>query len=158
MCHGMNIPASPNPFSGLKATLARILSGGWMGLVLGLLFQRRIHAALSALESLFAQWQAGTLPLPAVAIPARGRTDPLPRATARQVAGSRARRPAGRRRPVIQAATLRVRPAAWHRPGAVHPLAPSPCALRVPRRRARCSENADGKACFGTPILFRYRN
>ena len=57
----MNKP-SPNPFSGLKASLALILSGGWMGLVLHLLFRRRITAALTALESLFAQWQAGLLP------------------------------------------------------------------------------------------------
>eukprot|EP01035_Chromulina_nebulosa_P050457 gene50457-68604_t len=44
---------SPNPFTGLKGALAGLMSGGVLGLLLTLLFQRRIAPLLAALESLF---------------------------------------------------------------------------------------------------------
>jgi hypothetical protein len=68
----MNMPSS-NPFTGLKGALAGLMSGGWMGLLLSLVFRRRIHAALTALEGLFAQWKAGTLKLPDMPAPVRSR-------------------------------------------------------------------------------------
>eukprot|EP01035_Chromulina_nebulosa_P004722 gene4722-6440_t len=42
--------------------LAGLMSGGWLGLLLTLLFRRQIAPLLTALEGLFARWQAGTLP------------------------------------------------------------------------------------------------
>ncbi len=103
MVQTMNTPLA-NPFSGLKAALATLLSGGWRGLVMHLLFYRRIQAALGALESLFAQWQAGTLPAIAPRPPAPART-PAPSAPRPQSVprAPRARRLAPRRRPVTTA-------------------------------------------------------
>jgi hypothetical protein len=144
--HLMNITLSPNPFSGLKAMLARILSGGWMGLVLHLLYRRRIEAALTALEDLFAQWKAGTLAPPAAARPvalAMRAAEQVP-AGGRQAAvaaAPRARRPgvpAARRGPVARVAAPRVRVMAWCQPDAERRLAPARCVVRPARRRARC--------------------
>jgi hypothetical protein len=53
-----------NPFSGLKAAFSRIASGFWASLLFNLLYRRKIEACLAGLEALFAQWKAGTLPLP----------------------------------------------------------------------------------------------
>jgi predicted lipid-binding transport protein (Tim44 family) len=108
----MNTSPASNPFTGLKGALAGLMSGGWLGLLLGLLFRRRIAPMLAALESLFAQWQAGTLPLPAtrcpapaaatlVAVPAPAHAVPRARSTRRRRAS------ASRRRPVASAATPR---------------------------------------------------
>jgi hypothetical protein len=84
-----------NPFSGLKAALAGLMSGGWLGLLLTLLVYRRVAAALAALEGLFAQWQAGTLPLPAAPARAAGTPAAAP-APARRRAGAGGRTPAAR--------------------------------------------------------------
>jgi hypothetical protein len=168
----MNTTASPNPFSGLKASLARILSGGWMGLVLHVLFARRINAALTALEDLFAQWKAGTLASPAIAlaspavalavgIPARVRTTAPARAAGRQAAVPAAphalrSRPAARRRLVAQAAAPRV--ARFHAAGVPDRLAPALDGPRPSRRRARCTKRIEGKAPWSSPNLFRFHN
>ncbi len=116
----MNKPAA-NPFTGLKGALAGLMSG-WMELLLGVLFRRRITAALAALEALFAQWQAGTLPplAPAApvaaipALPARVRkASRAPRAPCGEPRAPRAARPASvgtsalRRRPATPALTPR---------------------------------------------------
>jgi hypothetical protein len=140
----MNTAPSSNPFSGLKATLARILSGGWMGVVLHLLFRRRIEAALTALEDLFAQWKAGTLAPLAVAVP-------MP-AAGREVAAAgvaparhRAPRAAGRkasrvrRRPVVGVAVARRRVGDWHWVPLRRSAVPGPCVRSPLRRRGRCT-------------------
>jgi hypothetical protein len=147
----MNTTPSPNPFSGLKATLARILSGGWMGLVLHLLFRRRIEAALTALEGLFAQWKAGTLAplavaLPVPAVPAM-RTGTRARAAGGQVAAA----PRGRR-PVAAACAVAVSPVtaqrvvvtAWCWPAVADSFASPLYALRPSRRRGRCTKRLVG--------------
>jgi hypothetical protein len=158
--------SSSNPFTGLKGALAGLMSGGWMGLLLGLLFRRRIAPMLTALEKLFAQFQAGTLPLPvAPARPAahtpaaRTLAARTPAARAR-VAAPRARHPvpASRRRQVILPAAAPVRAAAWL-PWAVPRLRAAPArAPHPPPRYARSSKNAAAKPHSRTPILFRYRN
>jgi hypothetical protein len=149
----MNTAPSSNPFSGLKAMLARILSGGWMGLVLHLLYRRRIEAALTALEDLFAQWKAGTLAPPAVALAVPAAPAPAPiRTTARTpAAGRRGAAPAAARArcPVVaarrpQAAAPRVPATAWRRPAVLHPIAAALYAPHPSRRRARCTKNTDG--------------
>jgi hypothetical protein len=139
--------ASPNPFSGLKAMLARILSGGWMGLVLHFLVRRRINEALTALEELFAQWKAGTLAPLAVALP-------VPAAAPAGAVGPRVAAPpqARRRAPRGVPAAQRPAPPLRHLPGALAaaprvrvaafqaadvPLSSAP-ALSPLRRRARC--------------------
>jgi hypothetical protein len=141
-------PAS-NPFTGLKGALAGLMSGGWMGLLLGLLFRRRIAPMLAALESLFAQWKAGTLPIPAG--PALVRRTVRPRAAGSPAVrgGRRRARFASRRRPVPRA--VGPRRGAWH--GADVPLAAAliPRAPRPLLRRGRCTENCDGKARIRTP-------
>ena len=120
----MNTPAS-NPFSGLKAALAGLLSGGWMGLVLHLLFHRRIASALAALENLFAQWQAGTLPPPAAparsapALPTRAHQARPGTVTRRRTAAT-ARTPTARTAPRGRSVTF----LAWHSPRHAHPAAP----------------------------------
>jgi hypothetical protein len=135
----------PNPFTGLKGALAGLMSGGWMGLLLGLLFRRRIAPMLAALESLFAQWKAGTLPVP-VAPVRTGAQAPAGRAQAVAPLAPRARRhvpvarrpavPVGRQQ-VTRAAAPRVRAAAFHAAGVPFSLTPVLCALRPPRRRIR---------------------
>jgi hypothetical protein len=114
------------------------MSGGW----LGLLFQRRIARMLGALEGLFAQWKAGTLPVPAVPVRRTAR------AGGSQAAGPgmpRPRVPAARREPVARAAAPVMPVAAARRPAVLFcpgPAlrAPPPPRLRPPRRRARCTE------------------
>jgi hypothetical protein len=150
----------PNPFSGLKGALAGLVSGGWVGLVLRLLFWRRIAPMLTALETLFAQWQAGTLPVPAAVVRASAQA---PAAAPRAVAPCARRRtgrrvPAARRAPVVQAAVLRAPVVAWDRSAALRGIGPALYALHPPRRRARSRKNADGGTRTRTPILFRYRN
>jgi hypothetical protein len=153
-----------NPFTGLKGALAGLMSGGWLGLLLGLLFRRRIAPMLVALEKLFEQFRAGTLPVPAT--PARIRAAsqaPAARAPAASRAGARpnhSRRPAApdMRQPVAHPAVLPVQEAAWK--GVSRLACPKP-ALRAPLavpRHARCTENRQGKAYTCTPKLFRYRN
>ena len=125
----MNRPA--NPFTGLKKDLAGVLSS-LFGLLFSLLFARRITESLNALESLFAQWQAGTLP----PIPA-----PAPRAApraAKRPTSPRARRPAARRStrllPVAERAQRHPHPPIRHPQSAPHP-APA----RVPSRHTERS-------------------
>jgi hypothetical protein len=163
----MDTAPSSNPFSGLKATLARILSGGWVGLVLHLLYRRRIEAALTALEDLFAQWKAGTLAPPAVAL-APPAVAPVRTAARTPAAGGQAAAkaaPRAGRRPctvpvarVVRAAALWARPAAWHRPGTPSAVAPVGRVPSPPRRRGRCRKNADGNGHLGSSILLRYQN
>jgi hypothetical protein len=130
--------ASPNPFSGLKGALAGLVSGGWMGLVLRLLFWRRIAPMLTALEGLFAQWKAGTLPVPAAPV-----RSTRPAAARPQMAAPRARRspraPASRRPPVARAAAPRAQHAAWQGPDM--PRLPKPAELALPPLpdRTRCT-------------------
>jgi hypothetical protein len=153
----MNTSPASNPFTGLKGALAGLMSGGWLGLLLGLLFQRRIARMLGALEGLFAQWKAGTLPLPAAPAPVRpsARTP----AARKRAAAPRARRVgASRCRQVMQTAARRSQAAAWHRPVRLRLRGSPSHALRPPPRPARCSKNAAGKVRSRTPILFRYRN
>ncbi len=157
----MNIPA--NPITGLKGALAGLMSGGWMGLVLHLFFLRRITAALTALESLFAQWQAGTLaPLPAAtepptiapaAIPvssaaaAPRRPSGSPRRTRARDHASACRPPASAdgSLPVVQArgTAIAVTP-----PHASFGSAP---ARTWPRRHARCSTKAIATGAAARP-------
>jgi hypothetical protein len=135
--------SSSNPFTGLKGALAGLMSGGWLGLLLGLLFRRRIAPMLAALETLFEQFRAGTLAplavaLPIPAAPARptART-PAPRT---QAAAPRARRtPGSRRGQIIPPAAAPVRPAAGHQPAASRLPVASPHALRASRRSGRCT-------------------
>jgi hypothetical protein len=100
MRHTMNTTPVSNPFTGLKGALAGLMSGGWMGLLLSLLFRRRIAPMLAALESLFAQWQAGTLVPLAVSVP-------LPAVPARAVA----RTPVASRQALAPRARCRLRAA-----------------------------------------------
>jgi hypothetical protein len=157
----MNTSPASNPFTGLKGALAGLMSGGWLGLLLGLLFQRRIARMLAALEGLFAQWKAGTLPLPTAPVRPAARA-PAARKQAAAPMESRARRaPASRCRPAVQAAAPRA--PVWCRPGtpfarARPRFAPTLGAPRPLRRRARCTENADGRVRLRTPILLRFRN
>jgi hypothetical protein len=160
----MNTSPVSNPFTGLKGALAGLMSGGWMGLLLGLLFRRRIAPMLAALESLFAQWQAGTLPIPTAPVrPAAqapsGRT-PATRKQAAAPAESRARCrvPASRRRHVIQAAATSVQPAAWPPSAAPRALLPFLRRPHPPPYRARSRKNAAGKRNSRTPKLLHYRN
>jgi hypothetical protein len=104
---------APNPFTGLKGALAGLMSGGWRGLLLGLLFRHRIAPMLAALEKLFAQFQAGTLKLPAA--PAAGPQAAAPAAPRPRAPTSYRRASAARTRPVARAAA--VRPAHGAAPG-----------------------------------------
>ncbi len=150
MVQTMNTPAA-NPFTGLKAALTGLLSGGWRGLVMHLLFYRRISAALAALEALFAQFQAGTLPAapaPAPQAPAQTppRKTPTPvqrpararfgRATPRRPTTALRRRPGPPRRPIrAQATTPRARLASPRKPKrdeARSPKSPRPTPSRTP--------------------------
>ncbi len=142
----MNDPAA-NPFSGLKAILARIMSGGLMGLLLNLVFYRRLSAGLAALEDLFAQWKAGTLPLPV--LPARAPAQvaaPRPQSAVHRPARPRRlsvprRATIRRRRPMTR--TRAVSPVVFRRPTAAplpRPSAPAP----IPRR-ARCTKGCNPK-------------
>ncbi len=154
----MNTSTSSNPFTGLKGALAGLMSGGWLGLLLGLLFRRRIAPMLAALESLFAQWQAGTLPIPTVPVRPTART-PVARPQPAAPAAPRARRvAASRRRQVIQTAAAPVRPAAGHPPAASHELTPRQRAPHPPPHRARCRKNAAAEPHSSTPKLLHYRN
>ncbi len=137
-CSIMNTHA-PNPFTGLKGALAGLMSGGWLGLLLGLLFRRRIAPMLAALETLFAQWKAGTLP-----IQAAGRVTAPVVAAGRQAAAPRARHRAGRRAPAAPAqpvaAAPRLRTPPVRAAEASRPLLPT---LHVPLplcRHGRCTE------------------
>jgi predicted lipid-binding transport protein (Tim44 family) len=149
----MNTPSASNPFTGLKGALAGLMSGGWMGLLLGLLFRRRIAPMLAALESLFAQWKAGTLPMPPAA-PLRptARTPTAARQAATPSAPrARCRVPTARRMQVAQRAAAGIRPTVP--PPSVAPQRPMP-SLRAPhpsRRHARCTKNANGEAQSRTP-------
>jgi hypothetical protein len=162
----MNTSPASNPFTGLKGALAGLMSGGWMGLLLGLLFRRRIAPMLAALETLFAQWQAGTLaplavalPIPAAPVRTIARTAAAERQAAAPVAPRVRRRrvPGSRRGPAIQAAAVRVCLVAWHRPAALRLPVPGLRAPRPQRRRARCTKNDVGKAHLRTPVLLRCR-
>jgi predicted lipid-binding transport protein (Tim44 family) len=152
----MNTSPASNPFTGLKGALAGLMSGGWLGLLLGLLFRRRIAPMLAALEGLFAQWKAGTLPMPVAPAPVRRKEQPVRAQTAAPRA-RRGSRPAARRRPIARVAASPVRPAAWHRPGIALPASARPCALLPLRRRARCTKKRDGTAESRTSKLLRYR-
>jgi predicted lipid-binding transport protein (Tim44 family) len=156
----MNTSPASNPFTGLKGALAGLMSGGWLGLLLGLLFRRRIAPMLAALESLFAQWKAGTLPMPPAA-PLRP-TARTPTATRQAAAPSapraRCRVPTARRRQIIQPAVALVRPAAAHPPAAPRAPAPPRRAPHPPPNRARCRKNAAAKRRPGMPNLLRYHN
>jgi hypothetical protein len=158
-------PAS-NPFTGLKGALAGLMSGGLLGLLLSLLFRRKIAPMLEALERLFAQFKAGTLPLPAVAAPVpapapAGTTARAPQADA--AAAPRARRhnraprrprlPVERRRPVTPA-----RVAVGCHSGASRPPATVLRAVSPPPHQARCRKNAATKIRPSMPRLLRYRN
>ncbi len=146
----MHQPAA-NPFSGLKATLAGILSGGWMGWVLGLLLARRLTDALTALEGLFAQWKAGTLPPLPLPLPASPARTPAPTAT-RQAAASRAPRAprsAPRRRTAAGTPVTRRHPSTplWAMPSATardFRVPPSVC------RGARCRKSRASQRRPGT--------
>jgi hypothetical protein len=138
-----------------------------MGLVLHLLYRRRIEAALTALEDLFAQWKAGTLaplavalPVPAVPAMRVRMAAPAPAAggQARAPAAPRVRVPAARRKPAPPAVAARVRAAAWPFPSALRAPAPAWRALRLLRRDARCTKNCDARARFCMPILLHSRN
>jgi predicted lipid-binding transport protein (Tim44 family) len=150
----MNTSPASNPFTGLKGALAGLMSGGWLGLLLGLLFRRRIAPMLAALESLFAQWKAGTLPMPAAPAPGLVRVRGIARAAAagRQAAVPGVSRP--RRQPAARAAAPRVvaccRPEASLSSALLLP-APAPRALRLLRRRARCTTDPCGKEQTCTP-------
>ncbi len=132
----MNEPAA-NPFSGLKATLARLLYGGWLGLLLSLIYRRRITAALTALESLFAQWQAGTLPVPT----------PTPAPKAPRLRASAAHTPATPRAGRKRATRPHSVPAKPVRPPSVA-SAPrihlTPRAIRLPPKHARIQKGPMG--------------
>jgi hypothetical protein len=147
----MNISPS-NPFTGLKGALAGLMSGGWLGLLLGLLFRRRIAPMLAALESLFAQWKAGTLPVPAAPGPVRaaGRASAADR-RAGPPAAPRVRAPAAHGRPVEPAVVARIRVVAWGRPAAMRLPVTALRALLPLRRRARCTKNGAGGAHSCTP-------
>ena len=153
----MNAAAS-TPFSGLKAALTGLMSGGWIGLLLHLLYGRRIAAALGALEALFARWQAGALPPLQAAVPAPVSLAPpqaTPRKTTarspapRQAAPRRARRPA---RPAARAARSAIPPVR-----ATHAPRPKPNHPRPARRPARSTITL-GNSILLTSILLRYRN
>ncbi len=146
--------ATPNPFTGLKGALAGLMSGGVMGWLLALLFHRRIAPMLAALETLFAQFKAGTLPLPPAPAQATPRTPRPQSAAARACPRPRASTP--RRR-----ATAPRQPVA---PAAIRPVAdaprlpwPSPRARPMHRHRARCTKNDDPNARLRTPYLLRFR-
>jgi predicted lipid-binding transport protein (Tim44 family) len=138
----MNTSPASNPFTGLKGALAGLMSGGWVGLLLGLLFQRRIATMLAALEGLFAQWKAGTLAPLAVA-------QPVP-APVRHRAASPAVARTGRRSPCGRLRATRCRadaaPVAAPRTAVLRPqLDPAPVlpwaavtAVLAPHRPARC--------------------
>ena len=150
----MNKPAL-NPFTGLKGALAGLMSGGWLGLLLHLLFQRRIAPMLAALESLFAQFTAGTLPLPAVPV----RTIASPPATRLPATAPRIRRPGPaarvRRQPVPPAAKSSIPQATWDATAPPHTHGHAPYSAVVSRPRARCRKNPDGAPNIRTPYLFR---
>jgi hypothetical protein len=141
----MNTSPASNPFTGLKGALAGLMSGGWMGLLLGLLFRRRIAPMLAALEALFAQFKAGTLPIPAAPGQAPAAARP---AAPRAHHCPRHRTAAARRRPVARPAALGARPAALcARPAVTLPVAHgayprpaglSPLAAAASSRFARC--------------------
>jgi hypothetical protein len=140
MVHAMN-KTSSNPFTGLKGALAGLMSGGWMGLLLGLLFRRRIAPMLAALEGLFAQWQAGTLPIAVAVVPVRTmRQAVAPRVPCgpRRAPVSRCRVRAARGTAVVQAAAPRLRVAVWSGVRAELRLALARCAPRPACRRGRC--------------------
>ncbi len=134
--------------------LARILSGGWMGLVLHLLYRRRIEAALTALEGLFAQWKAGTLaplagasaPL-AVALPVPAVPETRTTGRARGAGGQAAAAPCGRRSVVVArpvtvslAAAPWVAAMGWCCQAVTDSFASSLDDLRPSRRRGRCTK------------------
>jgi hypothetical protein len=155
----MNTSSASNPFTGLKGALAGLMSGGWVGLLLGLLFRRRVAPMLAALEGLFAQWKAGTLPLPAAPARPAARSPATARRQPAAVAGPRARRtPAERCRQVIPAAVAPVRPAGRHVPAASRALTPAARAPYPPPRDPRCRKNAAAAPSLGTPKLSRYSN
>jgi hypothetical protein len=142
----MNTSPVSNPFTGLKGALAGLMSGGLLGLLLSLLFRRRVAPMLAALESLFAQWQAGTLPLAAAPLPATaegGLAGSAPRVRPSGGALRSCRRRAGvRRGPVASAVMPRVQRTAdfdWRT--CRHPvpsrLVPFAAAL-APHRGGRC--------------------
>ncbi len=147
----MNTSPASNPFTGLKGALAGLMSGGWMGLLLSVLFARRIAPMLAALERLFEQFRAGTLPLPAAPLRPAART-PLIGRRAAAPAAPRARRPgpAARRRPAAQAAAAPVRAAAWHPSAAPRLPEASPRAPHPPPSHGRCTKNAEGGARIRT--------
>jgi hypothetical protein len=150
--------SSPNPFTGLKGALAGLMSGGWLGLLFGLLFRRRIAPMLAVLEKLFEQFRAGTLPLPAAPVRPTARTS-AGRTQAAASAAPRARcRPASRRSQVILAAAAPVRPAVGHPLAASRVPAPAARAPHPPPCPARCSKNAASRSRPGTSKLLRYQN
>ncbi len=131
----MSAPAC-NPFSGLKAALTGLLSGGWMGLMLHLFFRRHMTAALTALETLFAQWQAGTLPQAPAAAPVAPRPVAARKPGAASAAGyprSPGRRPARPARAIAAKAPAAELPAIAPRDRDL-----PACPRRPPPRRARC--------------------
>ncbi len=158
MIRSMNTSPS-NPFTGLKGALAGLMSGGWMGLLLGLLFRHRIAPMLAALEGLFAQWKAGTLALPAAPVRPTTRT-PVARKQAAAPAAPRAhcRGSVSRRRHVTQPVAARVQPPSW--PALAAPRLPMPSLRASPpsRRHGRCTKNAASKARTRTLKLLRYQN
>ncbi len=103
-----------NPFTGLKGTLAGLLSGGVMGLLFALLFRR--HLALAALERIYDMWRAGTLAAPTAPERAPATRTPRPAcapraSTAPRAPRTRTARPAARQDRVPPAAAPRPAPA-----------------------------------------------
>ncbi len=148
----MNAPAA-NPFTGLKAALAGLLSGGLFGLLMHVLFARRLAAALAALEALFARWQAGDLPPLALRPIATPRRPAAATAASARPACARRRRPAPARKPAATSAAVAAIPAfAPAHFAAVDLPAQQPTAKP---RHARCTKivPTDGRRC--TPNLLR---
>ena len=151
MVQNMNTHA-PNPFTGLKGTLDGLMSGGLLGLLLSLLFRRRIGPMLAALENLFAQFQAGALAPPALALtlPAAAPAPPA----GKQTAAPR-RRPPVRRKPIPRAgAAAAAAPApvvAWYGADAPRRPASIPRPQNPSRRSARCRKNRSSKPRLATP-------
>jgi hypothetical protein len=147
-------PSPPNPFTGLKGALAGLMSGGWLGLLLGLLFRRRIAPMLAALESLFAQWQAGTLPRPvAPAVPVRAASPVRPRARRARRGGLRVRRRALalRPRPAMRVAIAYAQHAADHSARAYRHPRPPPW---PPRLAVRCTGNVRYDGTSARPLCY----
>jgi hypothetical protein len=152
-----------NPFTGLKGALAGLMSGGWMGLLLGLLFRRRIAPMLAALETLFAQWKAGTLAplavaLPIPAVPASAAASPAAPRARRRVAAPRRRARAGRRCPIACATTPRPQRATVFHPRTQDSPAPGQPAAAPSHHHDRCTSRLHRAAHRRTPKLLRCRN